>query len=385
MLTALLAKHFRRDDSHMGESPEAANRRGDKRHDVRRYNGVVGSDGLSYQFRLRNLSSTGVSGLTAAPVRIGQIVHIELVKGASQAAIVRWTRGTSVGLSFCHGLPLDILFAILEADQRHCRAAADGDLNLGPLDGVELGIVPGTLDELVDAAEDLEDISPGAPDGFRDPIRELAAEIQDCTDAEPDAFQDPTDSQYAIQERRSEPRIRTLLRIAKITSNNDSGLCCLRSISDSGLMAETDMPLEPGDVVQVDLSDRHQLRGQVVWRDDAGIGVALSQRIDSVSLLSQLAQGGVDDERLRAPRLSISKRAIGYSELGLHNLSVLNISQKGVRVAHSGDLTTGLAVKLRLENGFEERAIVRWSRDGSAGLEFLRMIPYQLLNRVSDF
>src|SRR3546814_6694148 len=82
--------------------------------------------------------------------------------------------------------------------------------------------------------------------------------------------EDSVGPRWDAAERRAEPRIRTLLRIAKITSVNDSGLCCLRSISDSGLMAETNLVLMLGEQLQFELSDRHRLCGRVVWRDEAG-------------------------------------------------------------------------------------------------------------------
>src|SRR3546814_12961041 len=74
--------------------------------------------GLIHECCLRNRSCTGVSGLTAAPVEEGRPSQIELVKGVLRPATVRWTRGTSVGLSFGQPLPMFVVSAILEADKR---------------------------------------------------------------------------------------------------------------------------------------------------------------------------------------------------------------------------------------------------------------------------
>lgn len=383
MLKTLFAKTLlqQTNDGARDNGADRTNRRSEQRHDIKLYNGTIKADGLSHEFRLRNLSCTGVSGLTPAPVEEGRPVQIELVKDILLPATVRWTRGTSVGVSFGQPLPMFIVSAILMADGRHCNAASIRGLDLGPLASEELrlGSFPsgalGEADEepgLSLSSEAVADL-PWTSEGSHDEFESARAQVEDGSNA-----------RWEGVERRAAPRIRTLLRIAKITSRDDSGLCCLRSISDSGLMAETDLLLKPGEQVEFELSDRHRLCGRVVWRDEAGIGVALDEAIDSVSLLGQLAQDGTQP-RARPPRLSIAKRAVAYSEAGIHKLSVVDISQKGVRVTHSGDLTRGLAIKICLENGFEERAIVRWSSEGSAGLEFRNMIPYQVLKSVSDF
>src|SRR3546814_16112192 len=88
MLKTLFAKtlfHQANDEPREPET-EKSNRRSDQRHDVRRYNGTIKSDGLSHEFCLRNLSCNGVSGLTAAPVEEGRPIQIELVKGVLRSA-----------------------------------------------------------------------------------------------------------------------------------------------------------------------------------------------------------------------------------------------------------------------------------------------------------
>jgi len=265
---------------------EQDDRRVDPRYDVRRYNGNITNDGLRHQFRLRNLSCAGVSGLTAAPIEDNQIVSVELVKGMLWPATVRWTRGTSVGLSFRRPLPMYLVTAILEADQRHCRPDKDEELNLGPLTGVELSIVNCPLEELDDPGEEPQTACEFDVDQDHR-TEEIPAEDQVCEER----TEDPSGES---RERRVEPRVRTPHLIARINSSNVSGLCCVRSISDSGLMAETNLALKPGDEIELELSERHQLCGRVVWMDNAGVGVALNEPVNSALLLSELAKRDVE-------------------------------------------------------------------------------------------
>lgn len=263
---------------------EPDDRRTDERYEVRRYNGNITNDGLRHQFRLRDLSCTGVSGLTAAPIEDDQTVSIELVKGVLWPATVRWTRGTSVGLSFRRPLPMYLVAAILEADQRHCRPAKDAELNLGPLTSVELSVIDCPLEEADDPVEYPQAAHGAASQDHRTgDAEEIPAEDQECGErTENPSCERP--------ERRVEPRVRTPHLIARINSSNVSGLCCVRSISDSGLMAETSLILRPGDEIELEFSDRHQLCGRVVWTDKAGVGVALNEPVDSALLLSELTR-----------------------------------------------------------------------------------------------
>jgi hypothetical protein len=259
MLTSLFSKARQKQaDEEPEEGPTEDKRRIGRRFEVRRYNGVIIEDGLSHPFRLKDLSCAGVSGITAAPIEDGQIVPIELVKGVTMRATVRWTRGTSVGLSFRQPLPMYLVSAILEADGRHRPPARVEDL--GPLTALELSDVTCPFEE---------------------------ADEREGGDL------DPSDDET---ERRAAARIRILLLIGRIASANDDGFCCVRSLSDSGLMAETSLVLKVGDDVEVELSPRHHLAGRVAWKDKAGIGLALNQPIDSALLLSQLAKGETEPD-----------------------------------------------------------------------------------------
>ena len=298
MLKNLFTKARHKQADHPSDEAQAEpdDRRVDERYDVRRYNGNITNDGLSHQFRLRDLSCTGVSGLTAAPIEDDQTVSVELVKGVLWPATVRWTRGTSVGLSFWRPLPMYLVSAILGADQRHGRPAKDGELNLGPLTSVELSVVNCPFEESDDPGEDPQMAREIAAyqDHATEGTEEIQVEDQGCGERTEDCI----DPSCERPERRAEPRVRTPHLIARINGSNVRGLCCVRSISDSGLMAETSLALKPGDEIELEFSGRHQLCGRVVWMDKAGVGVVLNQPVDSALLLSELARR--DAESIRA-------------------------------------------------------------------------------------
>src|SRR3546814_16231529 len=128
-----------------------------------------------------------------------------------------------------------VVSAILEADKRHCRAANNRSLDLGPLAGAELGLISCPSDEM-DKADEGPDFS-WSSDTAGD--RDLTAEDPEHSDDFKSAMTEVEDSvgpRWAAAERRAETRIRPLLRIAQLTNVNDRELSCLHTISDSVLI-----------------------------------------------------------------------------------------------------------------------------------------------------
>src|SRR3546814_18551210 len=106
--------------------------------------------------------------------------------------------------------------------------------------GAELGLISCPSDEM-DKADEGPDFS-WSSDTAGD--RDLTAEDPEHSDDFKSAMTTVEDSvgpRWDAAERRAEPRIRTLLRITKITRVNASDLCCLRSISASGRMPDTNL------------------------------------------------------------------------------------------------------------------------------------------------
>jgi hypothetical protein len=185
------------------------------------------------------------------------------------------------------------------------------------------------------------------------------------------------------EDRRTSPRIRTLFRVAHLSTDVGDGLCRVQNISDEGMMLVTGLNVIEGDFVVVALSDGVSVSGEVRWTSGTRIGVRFAQAIDSAELLQTLAEqqrGG----RQRPPRLAVNTIGLASSEVGLQVVRVLNISQQGMRLAHDGSLRTGLTVKIVLESGIERRGVVRWSDGSMAGLMLLEPLAYQQLESASS-
>lgn len=78
-------------------------------------------DDQRFRLRLRDLASLGMSGLSDAPLEIGQRVIVQLEEMLMPAAEVVWTRRAMVGLLFINALPLVRMKRLCE---RHEAGAA---------------------------------------------------------------------------------------------------------------------------------------------------------------------------------------------------------------------------------------------------------------------
>ena len=96
-----------------GTDPQPAagaddNRRAE-RHDLTGTEVKLMCDGMQYTIRLKDLSATGICGLTDAPLAPGQMVALMLDKWEPIATQIRWIRKALIGASFAEPLPPELL------------------------------------------------------------------------------------------------------------------------------------------------------------------------------------------------------------------------------------------------------------------------------------
>ncbi|MGL3822990.1 PilZ domain-containing protein [Sphingopyxis sp. R3-92] len=168
-------------------------------------------------------------------------------------------------------------------------------------------------------------------------------------------------------ERRDQQRLRTVYRVARVTANGDQGLAKVRNLSDGGIMLSLSLPACPGTPIVIELAEGCSLQGTIVWRDGDYCGVKLGDPIDSAKTLKRLYQERYAGD-YRPLRLPFGKTVAITCEDGTQFVRLRDISQSGMKIVHSGGFTPGLPIKILLAGELERRGIVRWSRDGVAGI-----------------
>lgn len=193
------------------------------------------------------------------------------------------------------------------------------------------------------------------------------------------------DSLFPISDRRASPRFRTVCFDVKINRGGRIGLFRARNISDAGMMLNTHVQLEVGEKVLIGLSDRIAIRGTVLWCNDRCCGIQFDQPIDCTALLEAGAEHKREDRRAGALRVTTRKLATTYAENGIRAVNVINVSHRGMGLAHDGSLQKDMLVKVIVENGVEREARVRWTMNGRAGVRLLEPLTCEEIERVSMF
>lgn len=193
-------------------------------------------------------------------------------------------------------------------------------------------------------------------------------------------FERPAEGRAATEapERRASSRVQTVMRVAKVTRADDVGLWRLRNISDEGAMLMTSQRLRVGESLIVGLSDTVVLGARVAWAEGGRCGALFNSAIDCAAVLKQLAAEQLH-RNYRLPRLAVETLAVVTGENGVSAVKVTDVSQDGVGFSHDGSIRTDCAGKITFARGNEHRGVVRWSKDGTAGMHLFEPIPIALL------
>ena len=178
-------------------------------------------------------------------------------------------------------------------------------------------------------------------------------------------------------ERRSGDRAATVFRPVLIETDQFAGFCLVRNLSSSGMSGRVYTSFAEGLEITVQFNPDMIVHGSLIWCRDGHVGIQFDRSLNVELVLSDLARKLIEGKINRAPRLQI--RCKGELVIGDRTLviEVQDISQRGIKAAASF-IRPGDEVQVRLE-GLERKAIVRWTQDGTAGLNFYRPLAFNEL------
>lgn len=175
-------------------------------------------------------------------------------------------------------------------------------------------------------------------------------------------------------ELRAHSRFRTLGCVGRLDAPEDSGLCSVMDLSDGGACIKTVVRLARGDAVRIAFDSDNCIDGTVVWQVEGSAGICLNRPISSFALIRKIA-GDRWARNSRAPRLPTRIPAQVSSATGSFASTVLDISQQGMRLSHSGQLPPGAAVEIVIASGLNARGRVCWSDAQCAGIQISGKLP----------
>lgn len=182
-------------------------------------------------------------------------------------------------------------------------------------------------------------------------------------------------------DRRSAVRIRTVCRIAVITSRTDSGLCRLHNISDTGILVETCLELRLGEEVEIGIADDRRLVGRVIRQADGKVGLRFVRSVDCLRLLRDLAADHWG-KRTRSPRLLTHRSTTVRSERGEFPSTILAVSQQAMTLRHAGEIEDGMKVEVRMPGGALLKGIASLRGANDAEVELSRTLSFESLTSV---
>jgi hypothetical protein len=180
------------------------------------------------------------------------------------------------------------------------------------------------------------------------------------------------------REQRSDKRIVSVFRLAKLIGEQEE-LCLIRNISAGGLKAEVFSPKAEGDMLGVDFGDGLPQPAQVRWVEDECIGLAFDEKINISHTLTQVPAPG--DRRARRLRLLLEVKAFVFLARQRRECQLIDMSQGGAKIRSNLRLEIADRVRLEIDGLGILSGVVRWVRDGHAGIAFVTPLPYRELAR----
>ncbi|MGH6924200.1 MAG: PilZ domain-containing protein [Propylenella sp.] len=179
-------------------------------------------------------------------------------------------------------------------------------------------------------------------------------------------------------ERRSEGRIAPDLPLAKLLADGWQDLCRIWNISAGGLMAETTGTMPPVDSdICIEFNSHHRMSGRLVWTRPPLIGIKFDRDVDLRKLLSKPSKRGGQVQR--PPRLEIQCGATVRIGKLYHNAEVRDISLGGVKVELNDWQCVGKPTVITVESLRPIRGIIRWYKNGHAGIVFDKPLKFEEL------
>jgi hypothetical protein len=172
-------------------------------------------------------------------------------------------------------------------------------------------------------------------------------------------------------ERRSEERFLSLLRVGALEIGDRRELCLIRNISAGGMMVRPYSPIEPGSRLSIELKHGESVAGVVHWSERGLVGIVFDGPVDVLALLSASGM----ETRPRMPRIEVDCGARVRSDADVYRVRALNISQGGICVRASAELSVGADVVVSLNGLPPTRGVVKWRDVDGYGIGFNRVLP----------
>lgn len=194
----------------------------------------------------------------------------------------------------------------------------------------------------------------------------------------------PLDTVYSLSggvppiEATVEEADASVLQPGSVVVGSIRQVCLIRKISAGGAVLHTDLPVEEGRRLELELDTGEHLDGSIAWRRGSELGLRFDEPIDVLPILARnlVSQPG---ERRRMPRVEVFCPARIDLESRSILVTVRDMAQGGAKIEGPFELNTDEKVMLTPEGLRPIAGAVRWVAGNVAGLIFEPELEWQEL------
>ncbi len=176
--------------------------------------------------------------------------------------------------------------------------------------------------------------------------------------------------------QRGEGRITSVYRPAMVEIDDFAGICLIRNLSPRGLAAQIYASFAEGAGIVIHFDSDFAISGTVAWSKEGIVGVQFYDELDVDKMLRATGSESEAGRTARSPRIPIDCETIINFEGRSLPVTVRDISQRGVKVS-GVHLSMETEVSIDLWSLGARKALVRWQRNGSTGLNFHSQLPFE--------
>lgn len=185
----------------------------------------------------------------------------------------------------------------------------------------------------------------------------------------------PLSTQVGRDRRTDDPRIRQRARVITAQVGGQDYPFALLNLSQRGLSGRCDATLRPGMWIALRFENGTEVRGIVRWTRDELCGVEFGRALGGDWAFG--GGSGAQDQRPRAPRYNVMRRATLIIDEGSRACVIRNISEDGMQVECADEIPIGQAVMVQCGTEPAVEGSVRWRRDGRIGVRLSARIDLE--------
>ncbi|MFN0047356.1 MAG: PilZ domain-containing protein [Sphingorhabdus sp.] len=181
-----------------------------------------------------------------------------------------------------------------------------------------------------------------------------------------------------LVERRSSERHVAVMLIAKFSSGAVQSICRIRNISSMGARVETNVALQIGQRMALELRSDLQMSGRIMWVKDGNAGVQFDTAIDVAKFLSR-SESKIDRIKARAPRYQCFANIVIVTDGGCFSCNMADIGLSGaglVDIPARAKLRSGHILKIIADGISAHHATIAWVDGNRAGIKFRHPLRY---------